>query len=121
MNKRQKLFADKYVECFNATEAYKYAYPKVSDTTAASNGYKLLRNTEIAAYINEKIESFMTRGEVLKLLADEARGEDKKIRIKALELLGKHYVLFTDRIEGSLNHTVSWADFVNSDAQTSHE
>lgn len=119
MNQRQKLFADKYVECWNATEAYKYAYPKATDKTAGANGHKLLKNTEISQYIEQKVNDIMPMGEVLKRLADEARGEDKSNRIKALELLGKRHKLFTDRIEGSVN--VSWADFVSSNTQTSNE
>ena len=41
---KQKIFADEYLIDFNATRAYKVAYPRVkNDNTASSNASKTLR------------------------------------------------------------------------------
>ena len=48
-----RIFAHEYVIDWNGTRSYMVAYPKVSENTASSNAYKLLRNTEIAKYIEE--------------------------------------------------------------------
>ena len=49
-----KIFAQEYVLDWNGTRAYKVAYPRTkTDSTAASCAYKLLRNAQIANYIEE--------------------------------------------------------------------
>ena len=73
---KQQLFVNEYLKCFNATEAYIASYPNVTRTTAASNGYGLLRNTEISEAISQRLsESAMSADEVLMRLAEQARGE----------------------------------------------
>jgi len=113
MNERQKAFADYYIETDNATESYRRAYPKCkSDKAAATNGGKLLGNTEIKAYIQERLASkdnarIASQDEVLEFLTQVMRGEvpdqlgletSVKDRSKAGELLGKRYGLFTDNL-----------------------
>lgn len=48
-----KIFAQNYIYDWNASRAYKVAYPGVTDDTARSNGSKLLTNANIKAYIDE--------------------------------------------------------------------
>ena len=58
LNDKQKLFCLYYVKYFNTTKAYQKAY-KCGYTTAAANGYKLLKNTHIKEEIGRlKIEMF---------------------------------------------------------------
>lgn len=101
------------------------------DETASVNASKLLRNTNIQNYIKEKLENkhnekIASVDEVLEYLTAVMRGEydeevvvvegigdgeseartiEKKVgakeRIKAAELLGKRYALFTDNIKHS--------------------
>ena len=56
MTENQKRFADEYLIDLNATRAYKIAYPNVKkDDAAAVNGSKLLRNTKVTKYIEERM------------------------------------------------------------------
>lgn len=126
MTERQKIFADHYIISLNATEAYKKAYPKIkSIKTAEVNGSKLLRNTKVKAYIDERLEKLKServadQQEVLEFLTSVMRGEvtepllvldgegyqkivDAKPsvatrRASAVDL-GKRYGLFVDRQE----------------------
>lgn len=52
LNEKQELFCIYYIKYFNATKAYLKAYDSAY-TTAAVNGHKLLRNTNITARIDE--------------------------------------------------------------------
>lgn len=120
MNERRKAFCGFYLETLNATEsALRAGYSK---KTAYSIGQELLKNIEIKEYINKIIEEKKDKqiakaDEVLITLTKALRGEieeevitvvdgvPKKIkkqiqareRIKAAELLGKRYLLFTEK------------------------
>lgn len=126
LTEKQKRFADYYIETGNATQAaVKAGYSK---KYANTNANKLLQNTTIKNYIDEKLEEMSSKriasaNEVMELLTSAARGEleeevvvvenadgfseartiKKKIgardRIKAAELLGKRYRLWTDKVE----------------------
>lgn len=126
MTERQKIFADHYIISLNATESYKKAYPKIKNIkTAEVNGSKLLRNTKVKAYIDERLEKlkservadqqevleFLTavmRGEVTEpLLVLDGEGTQKVVQAKpsvatrrasAVDL-GKRYGLFVDKQE----------------------
>ena len=126
MTERQKIFADHYIISLNATESYKKAYPKIKNIkTAEVNGSKLLRNTKVKAYIDERLEKlkservadqqevleFLTsvmRGEVTEpLLVLDGEGTQKVVQAKpsvatrrasAVDL-AKRYGLFVDRQE----------------------
>lgn len=129
LNVRQKAFCEYYVECCNATEAAKKA--GYSEKTAYSIGNENLKKPEIKRYIKEIMdnklsENILSANEVLSLLSDIARGktneevittvgdgvsEIKKVekrvsekdRLKALELLGKRHMLFTDKTTVDIN------------------
>jgi phage terminase small subunit len=76
LSKPDEVFVSEYLLGFNATAAYKKAHPKAKDTTAASNGWKLLRKTEIQDAIKARLdEVHMSANEALKLTADIARGD----------------------------------------------
>ena len=62
---KQKIFADEYLIDLNATRAYKVAYPSCKkDDAAAVNGSKLLRNTKVAEYIQERMKERSKRTEI---------------------------------------------------------
>ena len=124
MKTEWQIFADEYIINLNATKSYKKAYPEATYNTARTEGCKLLANPNIKAYIDEQMakkhdERIMKQDEILMLLTSIARGEqteqtlqlcgdgyqelvDKDIsakdRIKALELLGKRYGTFADKV-----------------------
>ena len=127
LTEKQKRFADYYIETGNATQAaVKAGYSK---KYANTNANKLLQNTTIKNYIDERLEEMSSKriasaNEVMELLTSAARGEleeevvvvenigdycseakvikkqiGAKDRLKAAELLGKRYRLFTDKLE----------------------
>lgn len=122
MNERQRRFADFYIETLNATEsAIRAGYSKRS---AMQIGEQNLRKFEIKDYIAEAMnkkesERIAKQDEVLMFLTSVMRGEvtesipvgvgpgvqelvsnepAARDRIKAAELLGKRYSLFTDKL-----------------------
>lgn len=125
MTDKQKIFADEYLIDLNATRAYKAAYPKVkNDNTAAVSANRLLRNDNVAEYIEERMadrakRTEVTQDDVVKELATigfaktalvnefEIKTGDK---LKALELLGRHLGMFTDKSE--VKATVSIEDYL---------
>lgn len=132
MNKKQRVFVEEYLQCWNATEAARragYAYPN-------KQGPRLLVNVGISDAIKKRIsEKAMSADEVLIRLAEQARGIPNEYREqatgqinikqliedglghlikkdyhnqqgrvleffdaqRALELLGKHHKLFTEK------------------------
>ena len=126
MTEKQKIFADEYIICLNATKAYKKAYPNVKkDEVARANGSRLLTNANVKDYIDEQLEKLQServadQQEVMEyltavmrgkktepLLVLDGEGKQKVVdavppvqaRTKAAELLGKRYRLFTDKVE----------------------
>lgn len=145
MTKNQKIFVDEYLIDFNATRAYKVAYPKVkSDDVARANASRLLTKANTKAEIEKRIKerekrteitqdkvlreianlAFTDRTDIVKVtsgrlvikdfseLTPEQRTcissiKETKFGIditfynkeKALELLGKHLGMFTEKLE----------------------
>ncbi|MEK3886543.1 terminase small subunit [Bacillus sp. FSL K6-3431] len=132
---KQQAFSDYYIELGNATEAYLKAYPNVKkEATARANGSRLLTYANISSYIAERMEELKServadQQEIMETLTAVLRGEadgaalvgmgmgeqymkkDMKPtvaeRIKAAELIGKRYALWTDKqqVEGAVNVT----------------
>lgn len=81
---KQKIFADEYLIDLNATRAYKAAYPNIrSDETAAAAGARLLRNVNVAEYIDQELEKLRSERvadiqEVLEYLTSVMRREKKE-------------------------------------------
>lgn len=142
MTEKQKRFADEYLISLNATQAaIKAGY---EGKFVGQNADKLLKNTKISEYISARMAEKEARlianqDEILKYLTSVMRGEsvsevvvvegggngfsearriekspDEKERLKAAELLGKRYGLYTDKIEQDvdmeLNITVDYGD-----------
>lgn len=134
LTEKQKRFADYYIELGNATQAaIKAGY---SSKYANTNASKLLRNTTIKSYIDERLsqlasERIVSAEEVLEFLSSVMRNEQKeevlkgvgmgeqakthievsaKDRVKAAELLGKRYALFTDKTEMTVTEVPVFVD-----------
>lgn len=124
---KQQKFADEYIIGGNATEAaIKAGYNK---KYAATNTDKLLKNTKVKDYIDERLAQLQStkiasQEEVLEYLTRVVRGEETeqvlkgegkgeqsigvmevtaKDRIKAAELLGKRYGTWTDKVDMNTN------------------
>lgn len=71
LNNKQKKFVENYLKTFNATKSAKNA--GYSEKTAAEQGYRLLRNVQIAEAINEELgEIYEKQKKVLIRAADSA-------------------------------------------------
>ena len=135
LNVKQKAFADYYIETGNAYQsAIKAGY---SENYSKGNIIKLLENESVKNYIKEKMQQIESdriakAEEVLAFLSSSLRGEvveevvatetvdgmikpvilkkqlSAKDRIKAAELLGKRYALFTEKVdlEGNVGVTI---------------
>lgn len=65
LTEKQKVFVNEYLVDFNATRAYKKAYPSCKkDETARVNGSKLLTNTNVKEYIDKRIKDREIRTEI---------------------------------------------------------
>lgn len=131
MTEKQKLFCDEYLIDLNATQAAIRA--GYSEKYAHTNVSKLLQNTTIKEYIENRIAEkedklIAKQNEVLKYLTSVMRGEskseivvvenigdfiseartmekapDEKERLKAAELLGKAHMMFSERIQQDID------------------
>ncbi len=139
---KQKRFCDEYLISLNATQAaIKAGYSK---KTAYSIGEQNLKKVEIKKYIEERMAEkesklIADQDEVLKYLTSVLRGEsksevivvegsgdgcsearpimkypDEKERLRAAELLGKRYGLYTEKVEQAvdmeLNISIDYGD-----------
>lgn len=124
---KQQRFADEYIISGNATQSAIIA--GYSKKYAATNTDKLLKNTNIKNYIDERLKELEDKAiakqeEVLQYLTSVMRGEHEeevlygigegvqstrhvevgaKDRIKAAELLGKRYGTWTDKVDANIN------------------
>lgn len=123
MTEKQKRFCEEYIIDCNATQAAVRA--GYSEKTAYSMGQRLLKKVEVQNYIAElmntvKRDTIAKATEVMEYLTAVMRGEYKeetlkwvgegaqtiteidvsaRERLKAAELLGKRYGMFTDKVE----------------------
>lgn len=133
LTEKQKRFADEYIISGNATQsAIKAGY---SSKYANTNASKLLQNTTIKSYIEERLAKLESKRianaqEVLEYLTGVMRGDEKeevmtedgvayrepsvKDKLKAAELLGKRHALFTEKQEISANVTSTKLDDIIS-------
>ena len=85
---KQKKFADKYIETGNATQsAISAGY---SSKYANTNASKLLQNTAIKSYIDEKMQeieskSIMSAVEALQFLTNVIRGKELETKVVATQ------------------------------------
>lgn len=123
MTAKQRRFCDEYLIDLNATQAAIRA--GYSEKYAHTNATKLLQITTIKDFIAQRMaekesELIAAQDEVLKYLTSVMRGQstasvlartvlgseipidkppDEKERLKAAELLGKRYGLYTEKVE----------------------
>lgn len=108
---KELIFAEEWLKTTNATQsAIKAGY---SERTAYSSGSRLLKKVDVKQYIDERLaemkeNSIADTDEVMQFLSSTMRGDipdqfglDPALndRIKAAELIGKRYKLFTDKQE----------------------
>ena len=137
LNDRQQLFVTEYVKDMNATKAAERA--GYSNRTAYSQGQRLLKNVEIKNAVDEllikvrknnvadtvEIEEYLTavmRGELKETEMINVGNFEQELvevpakqttRIKAAELLGKRYAMWTDKQSVEHIGQVSFVDDIN--------
>lgn len=135
MTPKQKRFCDEYLIDLNGTQAaIRAGYSK---KTAKSQAQQLLTKLDLKSYIDERMkqkesELIANQDEILQYLTSVVRGSSRstelvveligdgcseartvmkepseKERLKAAELLGKRYSLFTDKVETELDASVN--------------
>lgn len=124
LTEKQLRFAEEYIKEPNATKAYMTAYPSVKkESTARAAGSRLLTNVNVSSYIDECMKDLQSERiadatEVLETLTAILRGKKRGTalvgigmgeqevtqveptlgeKIKAAELLGKRYAMWTDK------------------------
>ena len=136
---KQKRFADEYIISGNASQAAIAA--GYSKKYAAQNTDKLLKNTKVKSYIAERMaeldsKKIAKQDEVLRYLTSIMRGEQQektlvgegmgeqriadidvsaKDRIKAAELIGKRYSMWTDKQEVTGDIAITFIDDIGSE------
>lgn len=130
MTEKQRLFADEYLKDLNGTRAYKTIYTTIkNDNVAAVRANTLLKQKDISDYISKRLEEIHNENtadiqEVMEYLTSVLRGKsasavlmmsgngmqkvtekppDEKERLKAAELLGKRFGMFTDNVDVTSN------------------
>ena len=126
----RKLFCDEYLIDLNGTRAYRTVYKTIkNDNVAGVRANKLLKQKDIAEYINKRLEEIHNENtadiqEVMEYLTSVMRGKsesnvlalagdgfqeviakppDEKERLKAAELLGKRFGMFRDNVDITSN------------------
>lgn len=127
MTVKQKRFCEEYLVDCNATQAAIRA--GYSEKSARQIADRLLTNADIRYYIDDRLQQIQDRtiadaAEVMKYLTSVMRGEskseivivegsgdgcsearhiqknpDEKERLKAAELIGKRFGIFTDKVQ----------------------
>ena len=135
LNDKQKKFADEYIKCLNASEAYRKAgYKSDNIGTVKNNSSKLLAKTCIQDYISEKQQKLQKKTEItlewvigrLKEISDRCMQEEPVMKrvngemvesgeykfdsqgaVKSTELLGKHLGLFEAKQQPTQQPTIN--------------
>lgn len=92
---KQEKFCNKYLECGNASEAYRYAYNclKMSDNSVWCNASQLLSDTKVTQRIKELQSSFQKRTEITK---ERVLNELVKIGFSSIAYMHNSWI---DRVE----------------------
>ncbi|SCW86217.1 phage terminase small subunit [Paenibacillus tianmuensis] len=134
---KQRVFVDLYIETGNATQSYIDAgYSATTRSVADGNARKLLQKPAVKEYLEERMaqkdgERIAKQDEILEFLTKVMRGQvdeefplgvgmgeqslvkkelDGKDRIKAAELLGKRYMMWTDHKQVDVKGAVQIVD-----------
>lgn len=136
MKEQYKIFCDTYLQTFNASLSYAKAFPLAGESTCMVNGCKLLKKEEVQEYLKKRLkeaenERVADIQELLEGLTRIIRQEEEeevvvnkligngmseveivkkkpstKDILKAIELLGKRYALFTDKVETNVKQVI---------------
>lgn len=119
LNEKQRRFCVEYLKDCNATRAYQSVY-KCAESTAHTNGYKLLKNEEVKTYlekINRRQEErrILSLEDCLRILTEIAEDETstKNERMKAIDMRMKTLGVYLQRMQiedSSINIKIDTGD-----------
>lgn len=145
LTEKQRRFADEYIRTSNITQSYMNAYTHIKkESSASTSGSRLLSSVKVRSYVDERLEllkkeSIAEQDEILQYLTKVMRGEltDEQLmvvgdgmgtevekhetraeimaRTKAAELLGKRYIMWTDKHQVDVEGSVHFVDDINED------
>ena len=76
LSKKHSAFVDEYLRLFNGTRAYMRIYPRSSEKSARAHAARLVADGDVSAAIKQRlVDAHVGADEVLKILADMARGD----------------------------------------------
>jgi hypothetical protein len=119
---KQEAFAHKYVECGNAAESYRFAYPtsqKWPVTSLYPRASEMLANSKVSARIEALQERSLARVDVTaddiarvawEIATDSAQQPGP--RVSALSLLAKRHHEFSDKHDVKLDQRTQVAQVV---------
>ena len=95
---KQEKFVNRYLECGNASEAYRYAYDcsKMTDKSVWESASSLLSDVKVASRVKELQNVMQSKSDITKegnlailhsIMSNEA--ESPSVRIKAIEVANK--------------------------------
>ena len=117
MTKKEKMFVDAYVNDVKRNQTAAAIAAGYSEKTAPQAASRLMKKDEIKQAIDERLKELHEQNtaqanEVIEFLTTVMRGENvdgfqkltegkppAKDRLRAAEMLGKYYALFTDRTQ----------------------
>lgn len=112
LSRKQLLFCEEYIKTKNTTQSYLSSHPNVKESTARTEGCKLLKKPNIKKYIEERLrpieekeikKAIADADEILEFITAVIRGEVKdqlgfetsvKDRLTASKMLADRYKLF---------------------------
>lgn len=105
---KQEMLARRYVECGNASEAYRFAYDtaNMKIETIQRKAHDVVHNGKVAARIRELQDAQLAQvdvsaSDIVRVAWEIARSEDAShgSRVSALALLAKRHHEFSDKHE----------------------
>lgn len=132
LSAKHQQFIEAYLQGASATDAYLVVYPAANRTTAATNGWRLLKTPRIAEAIQARLDkAAMPADEVLARITDHARADvddfldadgafdlAKARRAKRTGLIKKFKTKTTTRVVGEMEVKTIEVEFELHDAQS---
>lgn len=119
LNEKQKRFAEYYVKNQSAGMSYKKAYgdderKELTMGSCYTNGSKLLKSDKIKNYLNVLRKDIKKKNTMevddlvheLQEIINDVGGVKMSDKLKAIELMGKFFGMFTEKHEISQNSTI---------------
>ena len=122
LRQRKEEFVKHFMVTKNATEAAKRC--GYSEKSAYNQGYRLMKDDDVQKMLAIELEDLKERhlddlDSIVEAMKDEALGKvaghTAGSRVKALELLARHFGMLDDRTTINVNHQDEWFSELSSE------